>query len=404
MPLPGSLLPLQVSRCQPSTPLVECLQMRPLPRTRGFSVVLFLVATCGLVVAEWSRGQVDAPPFFQPSLPQPISPRQEPGTVDLARLQAAQILSVERIWDQAPHNAFTDLIRFQERWYCVFREGSAHASPDGKIRVLTSSDGAAWISAAQLEMPGADLRDPKLSITVDTRLMLSAAAAYGAESTVHHQTLAWYSIDGRAWGEPFKIGDPNMWLWSVTWHRGNAYSVGYSTTDERFLRFYMGPSGLRFQPVGHRIYEGGQVSEATLLFDEYDDSALCLVRRDGAQASALLGFSRQPYKYWEWKDLGVRVGGPRMIRLPDKRIVVGARLYDPQPRTALCWLDPETASLREFLELPSGGDTGYPGLAYQDGLLWVSYYSSHEGRAAIYLARVRLPVPQPRQERPTGNR
>ena len=26
-----------------------------------------------------------------------------------------RILSVEKIWDQAPHNAFTDLIRFRER-------------------------------------------------------------------------------------------------------------------------------------------------------------------------------------------------------------------------------------------------------------------------------------------------
>jgi hypothetical protein len=41
--------------------------------------------------------------------------------------------------------------------------------------------------------------------------------------------------------------------------------------------------------------------------------------------------------------------------------------------------------------LPSGGDTSYPGLAYHAGLLWVSYYSSHEGKAAIYLAKVKLP-------------
>ena len=37
-----------------------------------------------------------------------------------------------------------------------------------------------------------------------------------------------------------------------------------------------------------------------------------------------------------------------------------------------------------LLTLPSGGDTSYPGLVWHDGLLWVSYYSSHEGKAAIY--------------------
>ena len=31
------------------------------------------------------------------------------------------------------------------------------------------------------------------------------------------------------------------------------------------------------------------------------------------------------------------------------------------------------------------------GLVWHAGLLWVSYYSSHEGKTSIYLAKVRLP-------------
>jgi hypothetical protein len=42
------------------------------------------------------------------------------------------------------------------------------------------------------------------------------------------------------------------------------------------------------------------------------------------------------------------------------------------------------------LTVPSGGDCSYPGLAWHDGLLWMSYYSSHEGKSSIYLARIRL--------------
>jgi len=44
------------------------------------------------------------------------------------------------------------------------------------------------------------------------------------------------------------------------------------------------------------------------------------------------------------------------------------------------------------LKLPSGGDCSYPGLAWQAGLLRVSYYSSHEGKTSIYLATVALPA------------
>jgi len=40
----------------------------------------------------------------------------------LAALHGAELVEVRKIWDQAPHNAFTDLRRFQDRWFCVFRE------------------------------------------------------------------------------------------------------------------------------------------------------------------------------------------------------------------------------------------------------------------------------------------
>ena len=46
----------------------------------------------------------------------------------------------------------------------------------------------------------------------------------------------------------------------------------------------------------------------------------------------------------------------------------------------------------EIVTLPSRGDTSYPGLVFHEGLLWVSYYSSHEGKTSVYLARISLPA------------
>ena len=80
-----------------------------------------------------------------------------------------------------------------------------------------------------------------------------------------------------------------------------------------------------------------------------------------------------------------------MIHLPDGRWVAGVRLYSPRAHTALCWIDPKAGTMKKFLDLPSGGDTSYAGLVMHQGLLWVSYYSSHEGKSSIYLARVKLP-------------
>ena len=48
-------------------------------------------------------------------------------------------------------------------------------------------------------------------------------------------------------------------------------------------------------------------------------------------------------------------------------------------------------SITPVLAFPSGGDTSYAGQVWYDDILWISYYSSHEGKTSIYLAKVKLP-------------
>ena len=73
------------------------------------------------------------------------------------------------------------------------------------------------------------------------------------------------------------------------------------------------------------LYTEGYPNESSLLFLE-DDTCYCLLRRDGQPNSALLGTAKAPYTDWQWKDLGQRIGGPHIIRLPDGRIVAAVRL------------------------------------------------------------------------------
>jgi len=56
-----------------------------------------------------------------------------------------------------------------------------------------------------------------------------------------------------------------------------------------------------------------------------------------------------------------------------------------------------STSYTPVLELPSGGDNSYPGMVFNedDGLLWMSYYSGHEGKVSIYLAKIRVPLRSP---------
>ena len=117
---------------------------------------------------------------------------------------------------------------------------------------------------------------------------------------------------------------------------------------------------------------------------------VALVRREGGDTKGWVGTSKAPYKEWAWKELPARVGGPNFVFAPDLPTVAAVRLYDGKVRTSLCLLDAAAGKLDEALKLPSGGDTSYAGLVWHDGLLWVSYYSSHEGKSAIYLAKVKV--------------
>jgi hypothetical protein len=305
----------------------------------------------------------------------------------------AELVEVRKLWDRAPHNAFTDLTRYKGQWFCVFREGKAHVSPDGALRVLTSPDGEAWVSAALLTSTNGDLRDAKITITPQGELMLSGAAALHPPAPAKHQSLAWFSTDGKTWSQPTIIGDTNQWLWRTTWHKRTAYSIGYDTAGEKFVRLYSSKDGRQFDTLVPTLFDQGYPNESSIVFLP-DDTALCLLRRDGVPGTGQLGSARPPYTQWKWKDLGAKIGGPHLLRLPDGRLVAAVRLYDGSARTSLMWLDAEAGKLTEFLKLPSGGDTSYAGLVWHAGLLWVSYYSSHEGKTSIYLAKVRLPKNQ----------
>jgi hypothetical protein len=301
-----------------------------------------------------------------------------------------ELVESKKVWDAAPHNAFTDLVRFKDKWYCAFREGKAHVSPDGALRVLVSDDGKKWESAALVTSATGDLRDAKLSIAPDGRLMLAGASALHKPDGHTHQSLVWYSKDGKEWGEAIPVADPGYWLWRVTWHKGEAYGFGYGCgKSPRQINLYKSADGKTFDRHVEKAFDADYPNETAILFQP-DGTALCLLRRDGKQNTAKLGTSKAPYKQWSWKDLGVRVGGPAMTRLPDGTIVAAVRLYDKKVRTALCVLDAEKGTLTESLALPSGGDTSYAGLVWHDEVLWVSYYSSHEKKTSIYLAKVKV--------------
>lgn len=307
----------------------------------------------------------------------------------------ASMVSLARIWNRSPHNAFTDLIRFRGRWLCCFREGSAHAQEggrggNGRIRILSSADGRAFASSAVLSRRGTDLRDPKLSIAPDGRLMLLfGATRFRRGRYSGRRPAVSFSSDGAEWSEARPLLGEGDWLWRVAWHRRRAYGVTYRLENARRWSVTLVESGdgMAYREVAP-LAVTGKPNETTVRFRE-DGEACALVRREAGDKRAWLGWSRPPYLEWTWADAGVRIGGPNLLFLPGgSTIVAGRMVRGREVRTSLAAI--ENGALRLLIDLPSGGDCGYPGLVFHGGLLWVSYYSSHEGRTAVYLARVRL--------------
>ena len=305
---------------------------------------------------------------------------------------APRLVEVKRIWDKAPHNAFTDLVRWNNRFYCAFREGKGHADDIGKLRVLVSTDGNAWSSAALLELKEYDLRDAALSVTPENHLMVLGGAQQSTDGQRATGTFVSFSTDGNMFTQPEIVIPKGRWLWRVTWHKDVAYGVAYGApTNRESSSLLRTTDGKRYETVDSRhLAEGGWPTEARIRFDKAG-TAYSLHRRDGQGNTAFLGRSDPPYTSWSWKDLGARLGGPNFLQLPDGTWVGAGRLYDGGARTELVHLDVEAGKITPLLRLPSGGDTSYPGMVWHDDHLWISYYASHEKKTSIYLAKVRFP-------------
>src|SRR5437762_1666207 len=71
----------------------------------------------------------------------------------------AELVSAKKIWDHAPHNGFTDLVRFHDQFFCCFREGLDHVGGDGVIRILRSRNCDSWEDCAGIAEQGVDLRE-----------------------------------------------------------------------------------------------------------------------------------------------------------------------------------------------------------------------------------------------------
>jgi len=303
------------------------------------------------------------------------------------------------------HNAFTDLCRFRGHLYLTFR-----SCPEGHgvcrhacIRILRSADGADWEEVFEFSVLDRDTRDPHFLVFGERLFVYTGTWLCPAGETEfdinEHLGYGSWTADGVSWHGPVMLeGTYGHYVWRAQAFGAKAYlcarrraqfahdgsgGEGGATTQAAMLE---SDDGLIWRYRGQFAEHWGD--ETAFVFDPAG-VVTAVSRRLGDQCS-LVCRAAPPYSEWQRVELDRSVGGP-MIALWGKRLLVGGRKTLGGPAvTTLYWL--VNNQLAEICELPSGGDTSYPGFvkcSETRGLL--SYYSSHEtggsaARAAIYLA------------------
>ena len=116
-------------------------------------------------------------------------------------LPDVKVVSVQRVFHNGEHNAFTDMCRFEGRYYLTFRScPDGHmVFPTSSIIVLSSKDAQTWEQVHRFSVPKRDTRDPHFMV-FNNRLFV--------------YTGTWYCGNG----PPFsKERDLNRHLGSTVW-------------------------------------------------------------------------------------------------------------------------------------------------------------------------------------------
>jgi hypothetical protein len=329
-------------------------------------------------------------------------------------LPKVQVSNVRRVFHNGEHNAFTDLVKFQGRYYLTFRScPDGHmVHPTASIIVLTSDNLKEWRQVHRFQVPKRDTRDPHF-LVFKNRLFVYTGTWYSGDKTLPrdqydlnlHLGYAVWSDDGSTWNGPTMLeGTFGHYIW-----RASAYGEKAFLCGRRKIDFEVLARGERREVQSVMLEsDDGLIWRKRSLFQEVDgdetapyflpDGTVWAIGRRGNLAAQLLK-SQPPYASWERKELDRYIGGPLLTRWNNHWVVGGRKsIKGETPKTSLYWLADN--GLQEIAELPSGGDNSYPGfLDLGPTQAVVSWYSTHEigdnGKAitAIYLADLTLTKP-----------
>jgi len=340
---------------------------------------------------------------------------------------------LKKIPNKNHHDAFTDLIRLNNQLLLCFRRATDHHSNDGRIVLQRLNLQGKVITEDEFCINNTDLRDPKIYILENNKLLLIAFACKVeidelGNARKHSQNTYWYFEDNLHWEHKGFFAKPFHWCWRLSWHDQHIFSLAYASQTES-LHLYTGSEISKLMaypnPVLSKAEHGlGYPNESDLCFvdEPAGIQAVAIVRRDADTYSTQLGKSTAPFEKWQWQDLPIYLASPCVLLLNNTTLLIAARYehgeltslskehkqaieyfgsgneiqdyISGELKTGLFKFNRQTNQLTFLLPLPSADDNGYPGIVIdkkgrnQTGL-WISYYSTSEmGKTQINVAYV----------------
>lgn len=344
-----------------------------------------------------------------------VTAEPAPQVEDLRQVVPSAGLPPEVAPDNANNNL--DIVRHEGRLYLAFRTAPTHfASPDVKLHVVSTTDEQSWRWEGTFAR-GTDLREPRfLSWKGELRLTFAVLGASVLDFEPQGAMVTRLIAPGQ-WTEPTWFADDTFIPWRTKVIKGTPHMIGYTGGGNIYdegaepisIHWLTTEDGDTWTPMvpNQPVVQTGGGSETDL--EILDDGTVIAVTRNEAGDETGYGSKicrAEPNSPGDWKCVHDprKFDSPLVFRQgPDvwliaRRNVSETGAYDlglddlpPQkrhqeyqlaywklPKRCALWrVDPVSLTVDHVLDLPSRGDTCFPGLVREsDSRVLVYNYSS----------------------------
>ncbi|MHA1253190.1 MAG: hypothetical protein ACTSRP_24625 [Candidatus Helarchaeota archaeon] len=323
---------------------------------------------------------------------------------------------ISEVNSDAIHNAFTDMIYFKGYFYLTFRSASKHVPTDDSIvKILKSKDAKDWENVKEFKMDGKDIRDPKFGIIKGKLFIYLIIREITSETKGEIATTYYsYSEDGKSWCSIKEIEPKGMRFWRPKTFDNKSWFCPIFTSGQ--VNLYNSSDGINWEKISI-IYDEPEADETDFIFKR-GGSIIAITRLQklgifgDSESRTLISTSKSPYKEWDHKvDSLSRLDGPCLFNISG-RIFAVARFQPEEDglfqnsgssfskkRTAIYYIKDD--NIIYLSDLPSCGDTSYPGAVVRGQYLYISYYTSDIARdypwflgqissAKVYIAKIKI--------------